>query len=304
MHAFFHFTQVERKGALLFFSLIGLTVVLPLLYQGFWRKPATIQVDLQLLDTIPEAPKQATFAQAARPDSLFLFNPNTAEKEALLALGLPERTVNTLINYRNKGGRFFRKEDLKKIYGVEEAWYELVADYIHLPKPPGKSDYRAKYAKDKPRYPYKPKPPVQVAINTADEETWAKLRGIGPVLSSRIVKFREKLGGFYSIEQVQQTYGLPDSTFLAIKDQLKLQQPPRKLYINQLDTEKLAQHPYISWKLARVLVNYRRAHGPFPDQASMRNIYILEEETLTRLAPYLDFCTDCQTPESRQTDKE
>ncbi|HKK75275.1 MAG TPA: helix-hairpin-helix domain-containing protein [Saprospiraceae bacterium] len=300
MSSFLYFNQAERRGVLFFFSLIGLTVLLPLLYRGFWRKPGTIQVDIQSLDTIPEQVAAAYAPVRLVPDSLFPFDPNTADKETLLALGLPARTANTLINYRNKGGRFFRKEELKKIYGVEAAWYEKVVDYIHLPESPKKSPPR--YSKEKPAYPAKA--PIRIAVNSADAETWAQLRGIGPVLSSRIVKFRDKLGGFYDVEQVKETYGLSDSTFQTFKAQLDLKQEPQKLYINQLSTEELAQHPYISWKLARVMVNYRKVHGPFPDQAAMQKIYILEAETLQRLEPYLDFCTECPTSDGHLADKE
>ena len=90
-----------------------------------------------------------------------------------------------------------------------------------------------------------------------------------------------------------QTYGLPDSTFQTIKPQLVLKQPPQQLYINQVTTEVLAQHPYIKWKLARVIVNYRQAHGPFAKPADLQAIYILDSTTLQQIRPYLNFCTDC-----------
>jgi competence ComEA-like helix-hairpin-helix protein len=303
MSDFLYFNQQERKGVLFFFSIIGLTVFLPLLYQAFWRKPAPIQVDIQVLDTIPAPLASPPTAQNITVDSLFPFDPNTAEKTTFLQLGLSERTANTLLNYRNKGGRFYRKEDLKKIYGMEAQWYEQVADYIQLSEPAARA-YKKTTSAPRQYASYQPKPPVKIEVNAANADEWAKLRGIGPVLSERIVKFREKLGGFYRIEQVSQTYGLPDSTFQAIKAQLDLQTAPKKLFINQLDTEQLAQHPYISWKLARVIVNYRRAHGPFADPESLLNIYILEEATLEALKPYLDFCTRCPFPEISAIDKD
>lgn len=303
MPDFFYLNRQERRGVLFFFSMISLTVFLPVLYRAFWQKPTPIQVDIQLLDTIPAPVASAPLARNTPIDSLFLFDPNTADKADFIALGLSDRTTNTILNYRNKGGRFFQKEDIMKIYGIKEQWYQKVADYIQLSESAQKK-YKGAPSGPRKYSSYQVKPPVRIAINRAHAEEWAKLRGIGPVLSERIVKFREKLGGFYSIEQISQTYGLPDSTFQAIKAQLDLQTAPRKLFINQLGTEQLAQHPYISWKLARVIVNYRQAHGPFADSESMLSIYILEEATLEALKPYLDFCTSCPSPEISAIDKD
>lgn len=299
MSSFFYFNQMERRGVLLFFLLIGLNLILPYCYHSFWSTPAKIEVDIRQLDTLP-APMVRVTAQSRIPDSLFLFDPNTAQKETLLRLGLPERTANTLLKYRQKGGRFYRKEDLKKIYGIEENWYRRVADHIDLPKQKTRKTSNGTRA-----YPnYAPKTVQKIAINTANAETWAQLRGIGPVLSNRIVKFRSKLGGFSRIEQVQETYGLPDSTFQSIQSQLELKEAPKKMNINQLSKEELAQHPYISWKLAAVIVNYRQSHGPFTDLNALKNIYILEEETLYKLEPYLNFCTECKAPDQDLTKKE
>lgn len=305
MSSFFYFNQRERKGALLFFSILSFVFFAPKLHQKYWQADEWVSIEIITLDTIPNEPKALAATLSPRQDSLFSFNPNLVKQAELIALGLTPPIARTLINYRNKGGKFFRKEDLKKIYGVDESWYNSVEDYIVLPeqnRPSKPSNFVAQKPKAKPYY--TPKTPIRIEVNTASAEEWAKLRGIGPVLSQRIVKFREKLGGFYDVDQVNETFGLPDSTFQSIYTQLYLESQPQKLFINLSDTEQLAKHPYIDWKLARILVNYRRAHGPFKRADDLKQVYTLDELTLQRLMPYLNYCEDCTSSPNTEPDKE
>lgn len=130
---------------------------------------------------------------------------------------------------------------------------------------------------------------ARIPINQADENQWATLRGIGPVLSGRIVRFRDKLGGFASIGQVGETYGLPDSVFQSIRHRLVLDQEHRKLRINQLSAEELAEHPYVNWRQAKAVVAYRQASGPFRRAEDFAVLRVFSEEDHQRIRPYLDF---------------
>ncbi|MBM3412187.1 MAG: helix-hairpin-helix domain-containing protein [Bacteroidetes bacterium] len=130
----------------------------------------------------------------------------------------------------------------------------------------------------------------KIELNAADSLTLMKLQGIGPVLSARIVKYRDKLGGFHSTTQLKEVYGLPDSTFQKISDQLELLQPGlKKIAINKADEKTIAQHPYIGWKLAKLIVRYRQAHGNFYNYEQLNSIWGLENNKLDRLLPYLSF---------------
>jgi competence protein ComEA len=100
--------------------------------------------------------------------------------------------------------------------------------------------------------------PLRVDINRASAEDWQRLYGIGPVLSDRIIRFRDKLGGFSTVEQVRETYGLPDSTFENIYDQLELSPIFRPLAVNRLGWEELSGHPYLDRRQAQAIVAYRR----------------------------------------------
>ncbi|HMQ46838.1 MAG TPA: helix-hairpin-helix domain-containing protein [Saprospiraceae bacterium] len=221
--------------------------------------------------------------------TLFEFDPNTASREELLLLGFSEKTADNLLKYRSKGGRFVQKEDVKRVYGLSTDLYRELAPYIQI-----KTIAATEQNADKPEQVAIPKSyedyaPIKIDINHASSVEWEKLRGIGAVLSKRIIHFREKLGGFTSVEQVAETYGLPDSTFQRIKPQLSPSPIFRKIAINQAGVEVLKEHPYLSMRVAKAIVSYREMHGNFANLEALRKVQVLDAATLEKLTPYLDF---------------
>ena len=128
-----------------------------------------------------------------------------------------------------------------------------------------------------------------VDINTADTSLFIALPGIGSRLAARIILFREKLGGFYSIEQLTEIYGLQDSVFQLIKSRLQISHTGlRKININTSGVDSLNAHPYINFAEARAIVQYRTQHGAFNDINELLKIHILNAEWLNHVVPYLD----------------
>lgn len=214
---------------------------------------------------------------------LFTFDPNTISLDDWQRLGLNEKTSKTILKYVSKGGKFYRKEDLQKIWGIPDGFYERVKDYIDIKE----------FVRNYPAYESKPfvkeerKLPV-IAINEADTSALIALPGIGSKLSARIISFREKLGGFYSVEQVGETYGLPDSTFQKIKGRLMVDENNvRKLNINSATKDDLKVHPYIRWNLANAIVEYRNQHGAYKSVEELKNIALVDESTYNRIVHYL-----------------
>lgn len=142
-----------------------------------------------------------------------------------------------------------------------------------------------------------------IRINQATPEEWARLRGIGEVLSRRIVRFRDKMGGFANIDQVGQTYGLADSVFQQIRPQLRLSRPHRRWAVNELSAEELAEHPYISQRQAKALVSYREQSGSFRSLEAFQRLRVFSPEEHQRLAPYLDLSASTVHTSSRQTEQ-
>ena len=128
----------------------------------------------------------------------------------------------------------------------------------------------------------------KVDVNSADTTALIDLPGIGSKLALRIINFREKLGGFYAIEQLKETYGLPDSTFQKIRPFLYLSGSVKKININTANKDELKLHPYIKWNLCNAIVEYRNQHGLFKTLEDLKRIHAIDETTFSKIAPYLN----------------
>lgn len=222
----------------------------------------------------------------------FSFDPNTASKQALMQLGLSEQVSDNLIKYRERGGAFRKPEDFKKIYGVKDEDYKRLAPYLTFaeaekPERPIVSNEIKK--EQQSTFPARANQPIVVDVNQSDAAAWQQIRGIGPAYAKKIINFREKLGGFSSIEQIGETYGLPDSTFQQIKTQLTLSPVLRKLMINKASVEELRAHPYLDARKAAAIISYRAQHGEFQTVEELYEIKALSEEVIEKLKPYLSF---------------
>lgn len=221
---------------------------------------------------------------------LFYFNPNTLDPAGWKKLGLHEKTIKTIQNYLNKGGRFYKSTDLKKIYGLNPKFYERIESYIRIDNTNDKPE-KAVYEKDvlKPAGTQYAKNNYAITeINTADTTAFKSLPGIGNVLANRIVNFREKLGGFYAVSQIGETYGLPDSTFQKIKQYLTVDEHAvKKININTATLDELKSHPYIKFSLANPIIAYRNQHGLFSRTEDLKKIMAITEEVYKKISNYL-----------------
>jgi competence ComEA-like helix-hairpin-helix protein len=238
------------------------------------------------------------------------FDPNLASIDDLLKLGIPKKTAYMITHYREKGGKFRKKEDLKKIYGMPEDIYYKLENYIVIPD----NKVVASNIVDKgvnnnpsanPSIPNTAIPnaynnttpkkfpaaaPVNIDINKSTMEDWTKLNGIGPGYAKRIVTFRDKLGGFCNVDQVKETFGLPDSTFQKIKTQLSVSPILKKINVNVATVEELKLHPYLKWNQVNIIVNYRAQHGgKIANFEELKKIQGLPADVLEKVKPYLEF---------------
>ncbi len=290
---YFSFSKRERNAIVIVIMLLGGFILLPNLFSAK-KAPEVISDELkkELAQTKPTSRPQedddhgwqTPFAAAEKKQvKLFVFDPNTLNEEGFITLGLPERTARTIINYRNKGGKFRKPEDLRKIYSLKKEDADRIIPYAKIET--GGTTYTNNYTPySKPEYPSKQINIID--INTATVEDWKALPGIGEVLSNRIIKFRDKIGGFASIEQVAKTYGLKDSTFQLIKPYLKLSAPAvNKININTALENELMECAGISKDIAQAIIIYRKKNGNFQSVDELKKIVFINEEMFQKIAP-------------------
>jgi competence protein ComEA len=307
--AVFYFTKMERNAALVLTAFCLLSFTAPVFYPA--SNSATEKTDFSTIRQYaqqlrPVEKPKANYDRWQKPqfrggDDMdehpiaarqFAFDPNTATKDDFVALGLSPKLAQTILNYRSKGGQFRKAEDFKKLYGLREEDYQRLLPWIQIaakehPAPQAQQG-SPNFVSQEERA-YKHEAPLLLDINTATVEDWDQLRGIGASYAQRIVNFREKLGGFTSVEQVAETRGLPDSTFQKILPHLQASPVLRKIRINTASLDELKAHPYLSSYAATVIFNYRTQHGRFAGMADLGKIVALKKTDLTKLEGYLDF---------------
>jgi DNA uptake protein ComE-like DNA-binding protein len=246
----------------------------------FSNERKTLDSLTALWQTSPQKSKKINIPIAEHiPATLFAFNPNTVTKDELKTLGFSDRLVKGLLNYRTKGGEFRIKADVKKLYGMDSTFYKRLLPFIQLPE---RIVYEKKVLDLK-------KKSVLFDLNEADSAQFQQVYGIGPVLAKRIVKYRDRLGGFIKNDQLYEVYGL-DS--VVIGQLLKVSFLPdnnsaKKLSINTADEKMLSSHPYFSKNIARAIVTYRFQHGNYLSVDDLRRINLIDEKTMTKIYPYL-----------------
>lgn len=140
---------------------------------------------------------------------------------------------------------------------------------------------------------------MALSLNGSDSASLERLPGIGPVLASRIIRYREKLGGFHSKHQLQEVYGIDDTLFAFVEKFIEVSAEDaslKKIDLNTATLETLRQHPYLRWEKARAIIRYREANGPFTSVRDLEKILPLDSTTLLRLLPYVHVNTDASQP--------
>lgn len=285
-------SKKERTGAVILALLIASIWLLPKYLYREKLDPELIRAADKELERKPMKDDVVIHELRFAP-----FDPNTADDETWLNMGITERNLQTIRRFQAKGGQFRTREDLQRIYGIRPDLVSRMMPYAHIAsvrRTTVRSNTFRQFSRTSPEA-YKPRSfPKRtihlVDLSLADTAALIALPGIGPTLARRIVQFRDKCGGFYSPEQVAEVYGLQDSVFQRIKPYLTLTSPdPRKLFVNQLGIDSLAAHPYITYSEARAIVKYREQHGPFQKEEELLLIALLSPEWLRKVGPYLQF---------------
>lgn len=304
---YFIFTKKERKGIIYISSIIFLLVISPFIFSFFNKK--THYSHKQFADEIAKlslekADSQKNFTKNADYNfddysstgkqnyneikaEVFYFDPNTATAEEWKRLGIRDKTIHTIQNYLGKGGKFYKPQDISKIWGLPPADAKRLIPYVSI-KTAAKENIsfeKKDYVKAESKT---TKSTSLIDINLADTAAFITLPGIGSKLSQRIIAFRNKLGGFYSINQVGETYLLPDSTFQKIKSRLIIGNTRvKQININTASIDEMKSHPYLRFNIANAIFQYRQQHGNFNSVDEIKKITLVIDEIFNKAAPYL-----------------
>lgn len=295
LNVYFDFTRREFNGLMVLVLLIFLVMLWPYTYRWIREEePFTEEEQLAVLKLLAAGKEKPVYKgydkkhfryPAEKKYSLFVFDPNTIGQAGWEKLGLSPGQAKAILKYRDKGGKFRKVEDLQKMYTINNALYAKLVPYVKIaagetPDHSGKFSLKTKFVK----------PDIVVEINGADTTELDKIKGIGMTFANRIVKYRERLGGFYKKEQLMEVFGLDSVKYGEIKGQIKVDAGRlKKININAALFDDFKNHPYIRYKQVNALIQYRKQHGNYSNIADLYKVVIMNQETINRLAPYLEF---------------
>lgn len=298
---YFIFSKGERTGLIvLVIIVIGLVLINQFIFSFEKTTPADREAFRKMV-------AEAKAAEARRIDDqateMFQFDPNLVDSAQLARLDLPPFVKKNILRYRAHGGKFRKPADFRRIYGMTDSVYALVRPFLLIDYPVEKEVVEIATAKSSASLvPAKTeavetraKPAnaeaeahVLIELNQATPEDLEKLSGIGPVLSTRIVKYRNLLGGFVSLDQLREVYGLKGEVVEMNRSKLRVDSlAVRRLDINFLSIEELAAHPYISYKDARRIVDFRSKNGYISSNNMLVADSVLSAEQFGILKYYL-----------------
>lgn len=250
-----------------------------------WEQAQSENVDVRVTNANHHEPDHH---QPATALPLSTFDPNTDNLESLIEKGVPKGVAKNIVNYRNAGGKYYKAEQLKKLYAMNDSIYRALLPFIHIDQSQReKNDDNKEF--DRSQTPTVAKVSTKkININTATAADFESQKGIGPAFANRIIKFRDILGGFYAVDQLKEVYGFPDSTYQALKNEWIVNpEEVKKIDINAATYNDLARHPYIGKQLASEILKFIKQNGHFKEKDNLTQVPLLNEEKYRKIAPYI-----------------
>jgi DNA uptake protein ComE-like DNA-binding protein len=302
---FFGFSRTETNGFIILLLLMIIVLAMPFISRSlysFYQLPVQSQKDKANLESLlSELEKNIEKKkETAKKQKYKTFDLNKSQAHHLVEAGFPKYLAERIVKYRKKVSPFTSKKELMEIYGIDSAFYKQVYPYMTVSKPTAsynpeieKTNFKNDQSPEEKIKPekFKKTTNLQMDINKADSFQLQKVYGIGPTFSKRIIKYREYLGGFHSTKQLEEVYGLKQENLDSLKRHIYLTKNLnlRQIKVNQLSADSLVQHPYISYKEANLLVNFRKQHGPFKSVSGLQSIKILDSAWVEKVKPYISF---------------
>jgi|AntAceMinimDraft_17_1070374.scaffolds.fasta_scaffold10375_2 DNA uptake protein ComE-like DNA-binding protein len=297
---FLYFNKTERRGIFVLLSILLLLIISPYLFKFFKPKEKidflNFEKEIISFEKNQKKVEQSHYKTKTRYKKYnksnieinltpFFFDPNNLTVMQWEKLGLHKRQIQTIKNYKAKGGKFYKKEDLKKIYSISEKEYNILKPYIQIKKTVQHKNYKNKHYKNKN---ITKKPVTIVELNSADSLDLLNIKGIGPYFSNCIIKFRNLLGGFCKYEQLLEVYGMDTTRYNQILPFVEINKDSiKKININKTSVKELIKHPYIDYYLAKNILQYKDKNKRYKSISEIKNLDLIYDELYKKIEPYI-----------------
>lgn len=213
---------------------------------------------------------------------LFDFDPNKVTLEDWVSFGFSQKQAKSIISYKQKINGFKEKGDLKDVYVISDSKYAELEPYIKISV---NAETSNKAGQDK--HEEIELSSTVIDLNSATQEELIQINGVGEFTAKGIIKYRKSLGGYHSVNQLKEVYGISEENFEKIKPQLAINEVQLKtINVNQLSIQSLIKHPYVNWNVAQAIVDKRLFNTLSSLQFLVENNYLSQEE-LNKVLPYV-----------------
>ena len=294
---YFNFNKGERNGIFTVIAIIISVMALPYLikvstqdntdeFLRFTKDIALFESSLKNASDSANEARKLDFQMMDRSVAEnklipFPFNPNLLPSEQWSKMGLKDWQIKVIKKYEAKGGKFYNKEDFKRMFCISPSEYEILEPYISIP------EQKNMYADRKPEV-KEIKKKVLIDLNTADSVALLTLYGIGPSFAKRIIKYRNLLGGFYSKTQLLEVYGFDQDRLDKIDDKCEVSSLGiKKINVNTVKTDELKKHPYFDYYTAKAIVDQRIILRKFTSVQQIKEIPLIHDELFAKIRNYL-----------------
>jgi competence ComEA-like helix-hairpin-helix protein len=296
----FTFNNSDKMGITALIVILLFVVILPL----FFKNDEITVEDMERLKSemnvfLAEIEKQSI---KNKPDTVFMFDPNVIDSASLVLLGFSPRQAKSIVNYRNKGGKFYNKESFGKSFVVSEEMYSRLYHYINIKQETRKKEKiteqpekvrenkEIEKVKESKESNNTGKKTYTIELNGADFDELQKFRGIGEYYAKKIVEYRNKLGGFYKAEQLMEIKGIDSVRFEMFRNQILIDTSRiRRIKINIVTETELAKHPYINNFTAKAIIKYRKFKGTITSADEMLKEKVISEKQIEKITAYIEF---------------
>jgi competence protein ComEA len=310
---YFAFNRKEQRGLIILLGLLLLSITfnafLPVFIPEkeyditpFQKEVAAFQASVEKLDSAKDIKPEKFYAKyqddktcdmAPFKASPYYFDPNELDEQEWINMGMNPKIIRNIIHYREKGGNFSSKEGFAKIYGMHDSIMAVLGPYLRFEvkeKSPSsfypndensaKPDYKSAKYKDNN---------VMIELNSADSASLLSCKGIGPTYAGRIIRYRDRLGGFSNAGQLMEIKGMDSIRYEQFKGQITVNsQLVRKIDLNTVTFKELMKHPYFEYYLVKEIFNYKDEIREWDSVEQLRKLPVMYEELYEKIAPYLE----------------
>lgn len=280
---YFVFSTGERKGIIWLLTILVLLISLPFFYSVMLPKQP-LEIKITDLKSYDDAQKTLVSYHLETENKLFNFDPNIISDDEFSQLGFSKFNIKTIRNFLSKGGKFRKPEDVKKIFGVKPELFQKLEPFIVIKSAENNNHSFSDSTKTQKKYTTK----KVVEINSADSIELVGLYRIGPATASRIIDYRNKLGGFLKLEQLTEIWGFDEDVLYDLNGKVTVDASKAIIHnVNTVSADELKTHPYFKYKLSNAIVNYRKQHGNFLKMDDLKNIVLINDSIYKRITLYL-----------------